>query len=418
MAQVKRNVYRKAALDRLSSPDQLDRMITIVPAGLWLALAGGAIAVVLTIAWSIIGRIPVTVQTNGVYMAGSGVGTIYSGNGGIVSDVYYSTGDFVAVGDVIAQLNNDEIQKKIDDLNARKKLVEDVTIDSRGDVGSDDNKGMLDLKSQLLTVGGNYDADQALLEAKMAELAAQNAKTDAARDAMTVARNAYYASLDQGSNSPAQLRMQDALNDVNNARQDLQNAKSDYDRYRTDVQNAKNDYNTAYSYLAQAMANLNTAKQQKDTFDATYEDQVNQIDIQKKNAEESRAVAYHEMYMSVKQYDKIMDWMGRYPTDIYYGIDYADTPDKKYEFTYDPSKEYNATFMRWENFIDPSATGYGTYIQMKNQYLQSTNQIAELDNKEQQLAEQKADYAKKVADAEKKVVDEQKKAAAAAAKYA
>jgi NHLM bacteriocin system secretion protein len=74
--------------------------------------------------------------------------------------------------------------------------------------------------------------------------------------------------------------------------------------------------------------------------------------------------------------------------------------------------------MRWDDFIDPSATGYGTYIQMKNQYLQSTNQIAELDNKEQQLAEQKADYAKKVADAEKKVVDEQKKVAAADAKYA
>ena len=296
MAQVKRNVYRKAALDRLSSPDQLDRMITIVPAGLWLALAGGAIAVVLTIAWSIIGRIPVTVQTNGVYMAGSGVGTIYSGNGGIVSDVYYSTGDFVAVGDVIAQLNNDEIQKKIDDLNARKKLVEDVTIDSRGDVGSDDNKGMLDLKSQLLTVGGNYDADQALLEAKMAELAAQNAKTDAARDAMTVARNAYYASLDQGSNSPAQLRMQDALNDVNNARQDLQNAKSDYDRYRTDVQNAKNDYNTAYSYLAQAMANLNTAKQQKETFDATYEEQQALLTEEGINAADNKRFAYHELY--------------------------------------------------------------------------------------------------------------------------
>ncbi len=396
MAQVKRNVYRKAALDRLSSPDQLDRMITIVPAGLWMALAGGAIAVVLTILWSIVGRIPVTVQTNGIFMTGSGVQTIYAGNGGIIDTVNYRDGDFIEKDAVIAVYRNEEIQIKIDNLNDRKKLVEAVTIDSKGDIGSEDNKPMLDLKSQLLTVGNNYGANEALLEAKMAELGAQKAKTDAARDNMAAARDRYYASLNEGSNTAAQLKMQDALNDVNNARQDLQNAKS--------------DYNNAYSYLAQAQNALTSAQAQNDSFIATYAEQLEQLKSQKKNAEETRAFAYHELYQAVRGADEeyLNDasdkgTTGRWVTDPYYGSHAGSSG-----FSYTPSAEYNDGFMIWGGTIDPDKkpNDYSVYSQMKNTYLQSTNQIDELNSKIKQLDDQKNDYAKKVADAQKKVDEE------------
>ncbi|MBO4415972.1 MAG: hypothetical protein J5824_08350, partial [Lachnospiraceae bacterium] len=433
MAQVKRNVYRKAALDRLSSPDQLDRMITIVPAGLWMALAGGAIAVVLTILWSIVGRIPVTVQTNGIFMTGSGVQTIYAGNGGIIDTVNYKDGDFIEKDAVIAVYRNEEVQIKIDNLNDRKKLVEAVTINSKGDIGSEDNKPMLDLKSQLLTVGNNYGANEALLEAKLAELDAQKSKTDAARDVMAAARDRYYASLNEGSNTPAQLRMQDALNDVNNARQDLQNAKADYDRYRSDVQNAKSDYNNAYSYLAQAQNALANAKQQNDTFNATYDQQKNQLIEEGNQAADSKAFAYHELYMIARSSNGgkrfmseddlpnfFFDKNGHYIGDPYYGSTL--TGDEKFDYTnpWDDGIDDGRQAFIWDNIPDPKnqSSQYGYYLQMKNQYLQSDRQLKGNEEKKQQLENQKADYANKVAEAQRKVDEELRKVAAADAKYA
>ena len=38
-------LYRKALPDRLSSPEQLDRLIVITPPSFWIAMAGAALAV-------------------------------------------------------------------------------------------------------------------------------------------------------------------------------------------------------------------------------------------------------------------------------------------------------------------------------------------------------------------------------------
>lgn len=35
------NIYRKSMLERMSSPEQLDKMIVITSPSFWLALAGG-----------------------------------------------------------------------------------------------------------------------------------------------------------------------------------------------------------------------------------------------------------------------------------------------------------------------------------------------------------------------------------------
>lgn len=65
MSSPRSSVFRAAALDRLSSPEQLDARLQIVPARAWLALitllglllAGGA--------WAVFGRIAVRVEASG-----------------------------------------------------------------------------------------------------------------------------------------------------------------------------------------------------------------------------------------------------------------------------------------------------------------------------------------------------------------
>ena len=70
-------VFRKSALDKLSSPEQLDRMIVIVSPSFWLFLAGAALIIVTALLWSIFGRLPINVDTQGIYINEEGVRNIY-----------------------------------------------------------------------------------------------------------------------------------------------------------------------------------------------------------------------------------------------------------------------------------------------------------------------------------------------------
>lgn len=56
------DLFRKAALDRISSPEQLDKMAVITPPRLWTALPGAGSIIGCALIWSIAGRLPVSVE--------------------------------------------------------------------------------------------------------------------------------------------------------------------------------------------------------------------------------------------------------------------------------------------------------------------------------------------------------------------
>ena len=51
-------IFRKAALERLSSPEQLDQLMQITNSKGWLALIALAIILGAALVWAIFGRIP------------------------------------------------------------------------------------------------------------------------------------------------------------------------------------------------------------------------------------------------------------------------------------------------------------------------------------------------------------------------
>ena len=53
-----REIFRKVALERLSSPDQLDLLTQVVGTKGWLVLATLAFAVLVATVWGIFGEIP------------------------------------------------------------------------------------------------------------------------------------------------------------------------------------------------------------------------------------------------------------------------------------------------------------------------------------------------------------------------
>ncbi len=60
------NIFRKEALERLSSPEQLDQLMQIVTPRSWLPLAALSSLLACGLVWSFVGRIPVTTSGKGV----------------------------------------------------------------------------------------------------------------------------------------------------------------------------------------------------------------------------------------------------------------------------------------------------------------------------------------------------------------
>ncbi len=94
-------LYRKAALDRISSPDQLDKAISITSPASWLMLIGITLILAVVIVWSIIGNIPTTVSGPGIISSPVGTNAIYTNDSGKVITVMVYEGAEVHFGDVI-----------------------------------------------------------------------------------------------------------------------------------------------------------------------------------------------------------------------------------------------------------------------------------------------------------------------------
>lgn len=53
-----KDLFRKTSLEKLSSPEQLDKMIVITPPSFWVALTGAGLMIVDVLVWAIFGRLP------------------------------------------------------------------------------------------------------------------------------------------------------------------------------------------------------------------------------------------------------------------------------------------------------------------------------------------------------------------------
>ena len=95
-------LYRKSALEKISSPEQLDKALTVTSAYSWIALAAVTLIVVATIVWSIIGTIPVTVTTAGIVASPVSTNAVYTPESGSVTSVLVYPGSTLRIGDPVA----------------------------------------------------------------------------------------------------------------------------------------------------------------------------------------------------------------------------------------------------------------------------------------------------------------------------
>lgn len=98
------SMFRKAALDKVSSPEQLDLMMQVTSPIGWLALVTvGAIIVVVGV-WSVVGSIPDLIDAEGTLFRGERMAEVKAGMSGSIVKLQISPGAHITAGQVIAQI--------------------------------------------------------------------------------------------------------------------------------------------------------------------------------------------------------------------------------------------------------------------------------------------------------------------------
>jgi biotin carboxyl carrier protein len=96
--------FRAQALAKISSPEQLDRLVKVTPARRWIALAGLLAIVVLTLIWSTVTTVPTTLHGPGFLLPEGGLRQMQAPVAGTVDGLDLSAGKHVVEGQTIGHV--------------------------------------------------------------------------------------------------------------------------------------------------------------------------------------------------------------------------------------------------------------------------------------------------------------------------
>ena len=97
-------IFRPVAMERPSSPDQLDRLMRITGPRTWIALTALGALTLSVLLWTVFGSIPTIVAAQGVVIRSGGTYNVGSSSVGNVSEVFVQRGDVLRGGQQIARV--------------------------------------------------------------------------------------------------------------------------------------------------------------------------------------------------------------------------------------------------------------------------------------------------------------------------
>jgi HlyD family secretion protein len=127
-------MFRKAALAKLSSPEQLDSLLQVTKPKSWVALVACIVLIQAALIWGIFGRTAERVSGAGILLTQGGVFGIEARGAGTVKEVKVNVGDEVNAGDLVALVQQttagEEIkqqEKALADLQANRQRATGLT---------------------------------------------------------------------------------------------------------------------------------------------------------------------------------------------------------------------------------------------------------------------------------------------------
>lgn len=118
-------LFRKTALDSMSTPEQLDKQVKIMRPSVWVIFIALVTALFTFIIWSFTYHITNGVNLSGVVFTNNNIISNTAERNCIVTDVLVNEGDYVEIGDIIAVVSNTELLEKIEDSRYELSLLDE-----------------------------------------------------------------------------------------------------------------------------------------------------------------------------------------------------------------------------------------------------------------------------------------------------
>ena len=112
-------IFRKVALERLSSPEQLDQLLQVTDPKGWLALGALGLLLLTFAGWGVFGSIPTEARGEGILLRQGGVTSVVAAENGQVEEILVSVGDVIEKGQVVARVRQEELLRQIQDSRDR-----------------------------------------------------------------------------------------------------------------------------------------------------------------------------------------------------------------------------------------------------------------------------------------------------------
>jgi len=112
-------LFRKAALDKLASPEQLDQLMQVTSPRGWIALATVGGILLLVLVWSIYGSIPTRVEGQGILIRGGNLLELQASGQGVLMTFDIKLNDHLTSGQVVATVAQPDIEDRV--ANARSE---------------------------------------------------------------------------------------------------------------------------------------------------------------------------------------------------------------------------------------------------------------------------------------------------------
>ena len=119
-------MFRGKSLEKLQAPDRLDQLLVVVRPKSILALISLILVATVVIVWSFIAKIPTTVDGFGILLKPSSIKSIQSAGSGSITDISVIVGQSVKAGDLIAQIEQPELsrllQQQVSEFKTKEKF--------------------------------------------------------------------------------------------------------------------------------------------------------------------------------------------------------------------------------------------------------------------------------------------------------
>ncbi len=109
--------FRKAALEKLSTPEKLDQLIKITGSKAWISLVTIAIVLATGIGWAFMGNIKTKLNVTGVLLGGT-IHEVVSTSQGQLINLKVTLGNTVQEGDIIAVIEQPELLQQLEETKA------------------------------------------------------------------------------------------------------------------------------------------------------------------------------------------------------------------------------------------------------------------------------------------------------------